>query len=98
MEQLTWTEAADTLRSGDKVIFIQFFDMGSVLIPKGTVAGVRDNDLNDIARTLVLEPDDKGLRAELNYEHNGFIWLFGPEEDADLRWNDPMPIAKTVAE
>jgi hypothetical protein len=81
MEQLTWTEAADTLRSGDKVIFIQFFDMGSVLIPKGTVAGVRDNDLNDIARTLVLEPDDKGLRAELNYEHNGFIWLFGPEEE-----------------
>jgi hypothetical protein len=44
MEQLTWTEAADTLRSGDKVIFIQFFDMGSVLIPKGTVAGVRDNE------------------------------------------------------
>ena len=92
MNALTWREAEATLVKGSKVIFVSDYPMGKIRIPKGCTAVVIDNDLHveDCAR-LVLEPEDKGLRAELNHEHSGYIWLIGPPDVASHIWNDATP-------
>jgi hypothetical protein len=93
MEPLTWT-VAEQLVAGDKVVFVRDFMMGNVPVPKGSTAVVHDNWLDKSPPGLVLEPDDKGLRAQLNYEHDGLIFLHAPEDTADVAWNDPTPIER----
>jgi hypothetical protein len=97
MNALTWREAEATLIKGSKVVFVSDYHMGSIRIPKGSTALVVDNDLHlEDSPTLVLEPEDKGLRAELNYEHNGYIWLLGPPDVASHVWNDATPVAISI--
>jgi hypothetical protein len=94
MNALTWKEAQATLIKGSKVIFVSDYSMGKIRIPKGCTAVVIDNDLHvQDGPRLVLEPEDKGLRAELNHEHSGYIWLIGPPDVASHIWNDAAPVA-----
>jgi hypothetical protein len=75
---LTWREARDQLRRGDKVVFTQNFvvwhgESADIIARNGTTAVVDMNSLPDGA--IVLEPDDRGLRAELNDVTDGMIFL-----------------------
>jgi hypothetical protein len=104
---ITWREARE-LRQGDNVVFTRDFvvypadpgqnaDIPDITACAGSTAVVALNQL-DAAGSIVLEPDDKGLRAKLNYIQNDMIFLgmdreSPPPEDSDM-WDQATPIAR----
>jgi hypothetical protein len=106
---LTWREARD-LRKGDKVVFTRPYtahyreltdlqenpDIQDVTVSSGSTAVVEMNLLRE-SGSVVLEPDDKNLRAELNYVTDGMIFLdigtnSPPAEESDI-WDRDAPFA-----
>ena len=71
-------------------------DVPDVIVPKGSTAVVDGNLLRKNG-SIVLEPDDKNLRAELNAVTDGMIFLdigtdSPPSDDSDL-WDQKAPFA-----
>jgi hypothetical protein len=106
---LTWREAS-VLRKGDKVVFTRPYiahyreftelqanpDIPDVIVPADSTAVVEMNLLRG-SGSLVLEPDDKNIRAELNYVTDGMILLdigtdSPPPDDSDI-WDQEAPFA-----
>jgi hypothetical protein len=96
---LSWQAAIFGLKNGQRVIFTRDYRHPGAsdtepTIPTGATGVVHDNELglsDRSARLLSIEPDDKGLRAELDYEHDGLVFLFPPEGSDDEpydRWDD----------
>jgi hypothetical protein len=106
---LTWREARD-LRIGDKMVFTKPYTahyrdvtdlqenpvIPDVTLYAGSTAVVNMNLLCERGY-LVLEPDDKNLRAELNSVTGGMIYLgidtdSPPPDESDI-WDQKAPFA-----
>ena len=98
---LSWFEASAKLNAGDRVRFVERWDIfPEGIVPSGTHATVVENGLNEMQPALLVIPDDAGLREKFD-EWDGIVWLCGPEDDAidvdgrpiaDSMWQEACPV------
>ncbi len=91
----TWLELAATAKQGDRVRFVEAWDIFPIaLVRAGTVGTVEENNLNEAHCILSVRPDDEAL-SDLLAEWDGCIYLgeqLRPGVEAE-GWNDPSPLA-----
>jgi hypothetical protein len=96
--QLTWREASAQLKQGDRVVFIEPFDIFPVVrIKAGTAGIVEENNLNEAHCVLSIRPDDETI-SDLLADWDGCIYLGenlrpGTTNDG---WQDVSPIARVA--
>ena len=103
---LSWQAAIYGLKNRQPVRFIRKYRHPGALdneptIPKGATGVVHENalELPWDARLLSIEPDDKGLRAELIYGNHGLVFLYPPhgsDDDPYDGWDKEMPIVPAL--
>ena len=92
---MTWLELSK-LKVGDRVVFTAPHDIfPELVVPEDTTAIIVEQGLNELGAALFLRPDDASIREALEF-WDGLIHLHPPldHEDADLVWNDELPLAK----
>jgi hypothetical protein len=93
---LSWLEPSK-ISDGTRVVFTAAHDIfPECVVPEGTTATVTENGLNELPCTLIVTPDDPGLRTALA-EWEGDIWLSPPLDrgsgNREPDWNSASPIA-----
>lgn len=99
-KQLTWFECSAVLNAGDRVRFVEPFDIfPHCTVPADTLATVIENNLNEMHCALYVLPDSRHVRHHLS-EWEGEVVL-GTELDAgaedaatDADWQALSPLAK----
>ena len=104
---LSWFEASAKLNAGDRVRFVEQWDIFSenVIVRTGMTGTVTENSLNEMQPALLIMPDDESIRSKLK-EWDGNIWLIAPDDNAidddgkpiaDSMWQEACPV-EVIAE